>query len=230
MSLNDHNFFAGSPVKMRRAASGTVHDNEDIENILNNNDEEYLLNTPSKEKEKFEDREKKTFVKAAWLLIPSLVLLWYMSAVMTVTTSKKIMNLVGLPYLLCTTQFLVASFLTFLYTACWSKNLKPLQSTISTLVYQVSTSYTLGFVFTNVAFSIVSASFAETVKSAEPLSSILLGHMFLNEGTYWTTYLTLIPICAGVAISSFHDESFNTLGILKFFITLMNLQDPPIAT
>lgn len=94
----------------------------------------------------------------------------------------------------------------------------------------------MGFVFTNVAFSMgerffleknesisfeliplspVNASFAETIKSAEPLSSVFLGYFFFNEGTSMMTYFTLLPICIGVGISCIDDVSFHLLGFLS---------------
>lgn len=60
----------------------------------------------------------------------------------------------------------------------------------------------------------VSAAFAETVKSSEPISTILIGMIFLSESVSWRTYATLIPICSGVALSCYNDDSFNTLGFL----------------
>ena len=60
----------------------------------------------------------------------------------------------------------------------------------------------------------VSASFAETIKSAEPLSSVFLGYFYFNEGNTLSTYLTLLPICLGVSISCMHDGSFGFVGFL----------------
>ena len=60
----------------------------------------------------------------------------------------------------------------------------------------------------------MSASFAETVKSAEPLSSVFLGYFYFNEGHTLSTYLTLLPICMGVGVSCMHDGSFGIIGFL----------------
>jgi drug/metabolite transporter (DMT)-like permease len=80
------------------------------------------------------------------------------------------------------------------------------------ILYQIAVSYTCGFLFTNMAFSVVTTSFAETVKSAEPLSSVVLAYVVLREVESLPTYLCLLPICLGVAISCLHDDSFNLLG------------------
>jgi len=208
-------------------------------------------------------------------VVPILVLVWYSMAVFAITTSKKIMMRLPLPYLLCACQFLAASIATSAFSyysnqaaaaegpspssssrlddssngsssnsiSSSSSNTSssssssddegdsmrqvqhvhasplasiasPFKSKFHTTIWQISISYTLGFVFTNMAFSIVSASFAETVKSAEPISSVLLSYFILRESTTLPTYLTLIPICAGVGISCLHDDGFDIWGFI----------------
>ena len=82
------------------------------------------------------------------------------------------------------------------------------------ILYLTAVSYTCGFLFTNMAFSIVTASFAETVKSGEPISSVIFGWYILGEKATTITYCTLVPICVGVALSCFHDNSFNVKGFV----------------
>ena len=60
----------------------------------------------------------------------------------------------------------------------------------------------------------VSTSFAETVKSAEPISTTIIGLLFFKERNATLTYLTLLPICFGVGISCFHSDNFNLTGFL----------------
>lgn len=61
---------------------------------------------------------------------------------------------------------------------------------------------------------LVSTSFAETVKSSEPISTTLIGLIFFKERNSLSTYLTLVPICCGVGISCFHSDNFNLAGFL----------------
>lgn len=156
----------------------------------------------------------------------------YTSAIVAITSSKKIMIAFPLPFFLCSTQFLAATVITssFLW---FSKSLKPIQLSSRHLIYQIGVSYTLGFVFTNIAFSIgndtatthnqflksfivyaVSASFAETVKSGEPITSIIIGLFYFKEDSSLLTYSTLIPICLGVGVSCVNNDSFNIMGFL----------------
>lgn len=82
------------------------------------------------------------------------------------------------------------------------------------LFYQISFSYTLGFILTNWAFSLVAPAFAETIKSSEPISTVAIGLAFLKEDISLRTYLTLVPICVGIALSCYHDNTFNMIGFI----------------
>eukprot|EP01038_Epipyxis_sp_PR26KG_P008845 gene8845-11936_t len=92
--------------------------------------------------------------------------------------------------------------------------IRPIQPNMLLITFKISFSYTFGFILTNWAFSIVSAGFAETIKSGEPISTVLIGLCFFREVSSLKTYLTLLPICAGVGLSCYHNDSFNLLGFL----------------
>jgi hypothetical protein len=86
-------------------------------------------------------------------VLPLLVLIWYGSASVAITSSKRTMMMLPMPFLLCCSQFAVASVMVGLY-ARYTRSLKRLHSSIRSTVVQISVSYTLGFIFTNVAFSL----------------------------------------------------------------------------
>lgn len=67
----------------------------------------------------------------------------------------------------------------------------------------------------------MNTSFVETIKSSEPVTSVLLGYLIVNEISSYSTYLTLIPICFGVGLSCFSDYSFHLLGFI--FALLSNV-------
>lgn len=96
--------------------------------------------------------------KKSWhnvTVLVGLVLLWYCGAVVTITTTKVIMNATKLPFLLCTVQFIFASVLARLYIRnIQGGNLASDTSSINPLLFQISVSYTFGFILTNTAFSI----------------------------------------------------------------------------
>ena len=69
--------------------------------------------------------------------------------------------------------------------------------------------------FSDVALSFVAApaSFAETIKSAEPISSLTLATLTRGEDSVSTAeWLTTLPIVVGVALSSYGDSSFHIFG------------------
>lgn len=88
----------------------------------------------------------------SWFKVGILVLLWYSFAIVAITSSKKIMIHTPLPFLLCCSQFAIAAVLTRLYLH-FNQSLKTIQASFNSLVRQISVSYTFGFIFTNIAFS-----------------------------------------------------------------------------
>lgn len=54
----------------------------------------------------------------------------------------------------------------------------------------------------------------ETVKSGEPLTTVLLGLTLLREKYSRLTYLSLLPICGGVALACYNKETINMLGLV----------------
>jgi solute carrier family 35 protein E1 len=130
-----------------------------------------------------------------------LILVWYGASVFAIMTSKMVMQEAPLPFSLCMMQFLVATFVSgaaILLQGGWPKPIGPEFSTLG----KTSLSYTLGFMLTNVGFSLLSAPFVETVKSSEPITTVLLASFFLGEVDSLRSYLSLIPIILGVAAAS----------------------------
>jgi solute carrier family 35, member E1 len=145
-------------------------------------------------------------------VLGAIVLGWYTTAIVAITTSKQILNAIPLPFSLCFSQFLCASIITRILLQFYPS--RPIARKNRSLVIQIAVSYTLGFIFTNVAFSFANANFAETIKSGEPVSSVILGYFIINEVSSRLTYATLIPICIGVALSCFGESDFNMYGFV----------------
>jgi len=155
-----------------------------------------------------------------------LVLLWYASATVAVTSSREVLASTKLPFCLSAAQFLISTFLTrtFLrYALPWATDGRyrpqlrdlPSDRPERRLVRSIALTYTLGFVFTNVALSLCNPSFAETVKSAEPISSLALAALTRGEDAVsQSEWLTTLPIVCGVALSSYSDASFHPGGFL----------------
>jgi hypothetical protein len=105
-----------------------------------------------------------------------LVILWYASATIAVTSSREILAATKLPFCLSAAQFVISAFLSrgFLrYALPWVTDGRyrpqlrdlPADRPERRLVRSIALTYTLGFVFTNVALNLCNPSFAETVKS-----------------------------------------------------------------
>lgn len=166
-----------------------------------------------------DETSKKRLLSSIWTIC-LLVCLWYATAVAAITSTKMIMNILPFPFLLCTFQFVIASIITAIYRkSCVENGVNKVDFSADKVVEQIAMSYTLGFVFTNISFSIVNANFAETVKAGEPISSVIIGYLLYNEKSSMITYLTLVPLCVGVAISSVNDISFDFIGFLTAAIS-----------
>ena len=122
----------------------------------------------------------------------SLVLLWYTTAAVAVTSSRAVLRQTGLPFTLSACQFIVSALLSYsllrwglprLTGGQYKPMLRalPVNSPERRLVRSVGLTYGLGFILTNVSLALCNASFAETVKSAEPISSLTLATLTRGE-------------------------------------------------
>ena len=169
-----------------------------------------------------------------------LVVIWYFSAIFSIISSKSAMLICPAPFLLCVTQFCTATLLTKLFHYYQNNNLNNNNNLISIFrspnslppsnsasfwkigkpVVVISICYTLGFILTNIAFSLSNANSVETVKAGEPISSVILGQIFCPEYSSFWTYASLIPIWFGVSMACYGDNSFPFWGV--FFAMLSN--------
>lgn len=140
------------------------------------------------------------------------VILWYGSAILAITTSKLSMQMAPIPFCLCLTQCLSATFISGVV-----RQFTEAPRGVGAerfILWKTSITYTLGFIFTNLGFSIATAPFVETVKSSEPISTVLLAFFLLGEVDAVQTYACLIPIVIGVAMASLGDMTMTFAGFL----------------
>lgn len=156
-------------------------------------------------------------------LLLLLVFTWYFAATLSIITSKTILIAFPFPFTLCTCQFIMGAIISSIVSWFSKKQAHDLhkksifsstETTPLRWIIAISVSYTLGFIFTNIAFSLVHVSFAETIKAGEPISSVLIGLLILNESNSMQTYLSLLPICIGVSISCIGDFGFKLSGFI----------------
>uniref|UniRef100_A0A7S3TD27 Sugar phosphate transporter domain-containing protein n=1 Tax=Strombidinopsis acuminata TaxID=141414 RepID=A0A7S3TD27_9SPIT len=130
-----------------------------------------------------------------------MVALWWGSAVLAVITSKVCLSRGMQPMHLSLIQFSVATALLWLVLRL-RHNSQEIGAG-SKLVRNVAATYAAAFMLTNLAFSLSSTPFVETIKAGEPVSTCLLAALWLREVDSLATYLTLLPIVAGVALASY---------------------------
>lgn len=156
-----------------------------------------------------------------------LVTLWYCSAALAVTSSRHILKETQLPFTLSACQYMISTIISYIilkYLLPYLTNnqYKSLIRDYSydkpegKLIRSIALTYTLGFVLTNISLSLCNASFSETIKSAEPISSLTLATLTRGEDAVSNIeWLTTLPIVIGVGLSSYSDTSFNFIGFIS---------------
>ena len=158
-----------------------------------------------------------TSSRLVFTLLPY-IFVWYSTSVVCNTSAKKILFLYApIPLWVTLAQFITTLVVLRVYFVVRRIPL-PAQSTTtssSPVFYKLALVYTLGFVFVNSGYLAVSVSLAETLRSAEPIFSVVLAKLMLDEEyiSNWTM-ATLVPIVLGGVLSSGGDTSFSFSGLL----------------
>ncbi|TPX37694.1 hypothetical protein SmJEL517_g00735 [Synchytrium microbalum] len=147
-----------------------------------------------------------------------LCLAWYTSSAITNNLSKQIMNVYQHPVTLTYVQFAMVAFFAFSTavlkiipntTITWpSRHVLATAAPLS--LFQVA-----GHVFSSVALSMVSVSFAHTIKALSPLFTVLMYRFFFEVQYAPRVYFSLLPLTAGVMLVCSNGISFNWIGFLS---------------
>jgi len=152
--------------------------------------------------------------------IPVAVLFWYILGVLSISTTKVLLSdyeHVGITPLFITVQQLLIG-LFFLRLWIFFKNKAPSYPIsfvkIASLpkadsdnlgygkLFISATFFSLGFWLTNLSFSGADASFVETIKASEPISSASLAVWYGLERMSSKEVYSLVGICVGVVVST----------------------------
>jgi drug/metabolite transporter (DMT)-like permease len=161
------------------------------------------------------------------LILPSAIGIWYILGVLSISTTKILLTnyeSMGMtPSILTLQQLFIGMIILRLWMLMLMTrndksncpihlNLKKIisisynQKESDTLGYfEVLSSgifFTLGFLFTNLSFSAADASFVETIKASEPISSAGLSVLWKLETMSQKESYSLLGICVGVVIST----------------------------
>jgi len=145
------------------------------------------------------------------------IVIWYVSGAFTNSSSKQTLQLFDRNFLSLTLmQHATAAICgTFAIRVLKLRQYKALPPELNMVgFYRLVAVYTLGFCMTNGAFGAVNASLVDTVKAGEPIATVILTLLFLpGEKVTLPIFLSLLPIVAGVGVSSMSDASFQLLGL-----------------
>jgi len=145
------------------------------------------------------------------------ILIWYVSGAFTNSSSKQTLQHFQKNFLSLTLMqhMSAAACGSFLIRVLKFRQYKPLPVELQNWgFYRLVLVYTCGFCLTNGAFGAVNASLVDTVKAGEPIATVVLTLLFLpGEKVTLPIFLSLLPIVAGVAVSSANDASFQLLGL-----------------
>mmetsp|Transcript_40174 Transcript_40174/g.106307 ORF Transcript_40174/g.106307 Transcript_40174/m.106307 type:complete len:321 (-) Transcript_40174:51-1013(-) len=145
------------------------------------------------------------------LRVAPLVSLWYAASIAAVWTAKLMLRELPCPALLCTVQFMVAFAGSRMMIPASARSIG--KSEVRAVV-ATALAYTTGFLVTNAAIAIAAPSFVETIKSAEPLSTVALASFVLGERERWSTLAALLPLVLGVAMACSGGAAFSAKGMV----------------
>ena len=149
-----------------------------------------------------------------------LTIIWYITGITCVTTTKILLsNDLLLPLTICLAQFSATTVLCNLLLTSSPfppPGLPPLRipRTARTHLGLAALFFALGFVLTNLSFSLSTASFTETIKAAEPLTSAAIALLYNVDVLPLYEAISLAFIVAGVYLVSTEggDGSFDRVG------------------
>jgi Tpt phosphate/phosphoenolpyruvate translocator len=86
-------------------------------------------------------------------------------------------------------------------------------------IFWPASMHAVGHIAANLSFAAVAISLTHTVKTMEPVFSVVLSKLLLGQNTAAPVLATLVPIMAGVGMASASDLSFNWMGFSTAMIS-----------
>ncbi|KAG0065507.1 suppressor of loss of ypt1, partial [Linnemannia elongata] len=146
------------------------------------------------------------------LKLPLICLSWYMSSAVTNNIGKQIMNQFRYPVTLTFVQFWFVSIFCYMAAAGFSMTrIRPPTRGIIEMTAPLVGFQVVGHVFSSVAISRVPLSVVHTVKALTPLFTVLFYRVVLGTTYSKATYLSLVPLTAGVMLACRMSLEFNNL-------------------
>ncbi|KAL9620275.1 MAG: hypothetical protein Q9160_005174 [Pyrenula sp. 1 TL-2023] len=164
----------------------------------------------------------------------ALCIIWYMTSALTNTSSKTILNAFPKPITLTIVQFACVSSWCFTFASISTvfpqlKTAIPalrnglrqpswevVQTALPLAVFQL-----LGHILSSMATSKIPVSLVHTIKGLSPLFTVFAYRVFFRIRYAKATYLSLIPLTAGVMLACSTDFSTNFVGIGCAFLAAL---------
>ncbi|GLT37558.1 hypothetical protein SLA2020_118690 [Shorea laevis] len=147
-----------------------------------------------------------------------IVISWYASNIGVLLLNKYLLSNYGFKYPICLTMchMLACSLLSYAAIA-WAK-VVPMQSIGSKKQFVKITGLSLVFCFSvvlgNVSLRYLPVSFNQAIGATTPFFTAIFAYVMSQKRETWITYVTLIPVVAGVIIASGAEPSFNLFGFV----------------
>jgi len=155
------------------------------------------------------DDKKETLVTLAF------VLAWYGFNVFFNLLNKSIYKYLPLPWFVSAIHVIVGTLYCAVSYAVGAKKAsfdRPVNQEELKLLAPGAMMHAVGHCLTNVSFFMVAISFTHTVKTLEPVFSVVMSNLVLGQATSVPVMMSLIPIMGGVALASAAEVSFNWMG------------------
>ena len=139
--------------------------------------------------------------------------LWYFFSAVYNIYNKKALNNLALPWFVATVQMGTGLLL---FTPLWVLKLREFPTSKLSELFEVfgfmksvALFQTLTHISGVIALGSGVVSFTQVVKASEPVFTAGISAIFLKEFLPWQVYITLIPVCIGVAIASTTELTFS---------------------
>ncbi|ETN36332.1 uncharacterized protein HMPREF1541_08609 [Cyphellophora europaea CBS 101466] len=159
---------------------------------------------------------------------------WYMTSALTNTSSKSILNAFDKPATLTIIQFASVSMWCFILASLASifpslkRRIPPLKNGLRKPSFDVlqtalplSIFQLLGHLLSSYATSKIPVSLVHTIKGLSPLFTVFAYRVFFRIRYKRATYLSLIPLTAGVMMACSADFSANFWGVSAAFVAAL---------
>ncbi|MFQ6647914.1 hypothetical protein Gotur_021069 [Gossypium turneri] len=161
---------------------------------------------------------KKTMKTNSKLFTIGLVTAWYSSKIGVLLLNKYLLSNYGFKYPIFLTMchMTACSLLSYIAIA-WMK-IVPMQTIRSRVQFfkisALSLVFCVSVVFGNISLRFLPVSFNQAVGATTPFFTAVFAYLMTLKREAWLTYLTLVPVVAGVIIASGGEPSFHLFGFI----------------